>query len=139
MRNILLFSLIAFSQICFAQAEEAEIKIGDTLYFGKCEAESFQYIDLYVKTRFEKDSISYDSLNEWAFYNRFFGTGDFDVSRLPCSYSGKYGIVKHIMSIEDAEGEWHTIVLAMIVDGKSVAYIIESAFIEGEIIHEPVK
>ncbi|MBR9861120.1 hypothetical protein GYB22_10320 [bacterium] len=138
--------ILALGLICgfLAQAqdtelEEHELHIGDTLYFTGCEGSSFEYIDLYVKTRFAIDSISYDTLNGWDFYNRFFPTGDFDMSRLPCEYEGRYGIIKHMMSVEDADGIWHNIVIAMIVDGTSVAYIVEDAFIEGEVLFSPAQ
>lgn len=138
MRFSLILLIATLTLNLYAQ-EEAEIQIGDTLYFTACEGSNYQYIDLYVKTRFEKDSISYDSINGWEFYNRFFNTGDFDVSRMSCDYEGKYGIVKHMMAIEDESGNWHNIVYAMVVDGSSVAYLIEDAFIEGEVLFSPAE
>ena len=138
MRILYLFIIFCSSTLAFAQ-EEVEIQFGDTLYFGQCDAEAYTYIDFYSKTRFELDSISYDSINGWDFYNRFFNTGDFDVSRLPKSFEGAYGIVKHMMSIESTEGVWINIVIVMIEDGKSAAYIVEDAFIEEEVIFAPAQ
>ncbi len=123
----------------FAQAQnEVEIQIGDTLYFGACEGESFEYIDLYVKTRFEDSTeVDFNKLIEWDFYNTFFETGDFDIRRLPCSYSGKYGIIKHMMGVVDEDENYHTVVIVMIESGKSVGYIIEQAFDAEELIFAP--
>ncbi len=138
MRICYLLIIFFSSTFVFAQ-EEVEIQYGDTLYFGQCEAEAYTYIDYYNKTRFELDSISFDTINGWDFYNRFFNTGDFDVSRLPKSFQGTYGIVKHMMSIENSEGDWINVVIVMIQDGKSAAYIVEEAFIEEEVIFAPAQ
>ena len=113
---------------------EVELAIGDTLYFAECNSEAYEYIDLYVKTRFELDSISYDSLNGWEFFNRFFNTGDFDVSRLPCQYQGQYGIIKHMMAVETESGDYLNVIVVMIRDGSSVGYVTEYAF-EDEVIY----
>lgn len=125
--------LVMLAGLSLKAQEEVTLEIGDSLYFEACDQEAYEYIDLYVKTRFELDSISYDSLSDWAFYNRFFNTGDFDVSRLPCKYSGQFGIIKHMMSMQNPEGEWLNVVVAMIKDGKSAAYVVEQAFTEGEV------
>lgn len=138
MRFFYLILFITASSTLFAQ-EEVEINIGDSLYFADCDSGQYDYIDLYVKTRFEKDSISYDTLNGWAFYNRFFNTGDFDVSRLPCRYEGSYGVIKHMMSVKNNEDQWVNVVIVMIKDGKSVGYIVEEAFIREEVIYAPKK
>lgn len=137
MRSILILIFGLSSFLSFAQTEEVELAVGDTLYFGVCDGEAYSYIDLYVKTRFEKDSISYDTLNNWEFYNRFFGSGDFDVTRLPCSYKNSYGIIKHMMSVQNKDGEWMNVVIAMIEDGKSAAYIVEDAFLNEEVLASP--
>ncbi|MFY0643312.1 MAG: hypothetical protein JXR19_02480 [Bacteroidia bacterium] len=136
MRHLISIAFLFVCSLIYAQ-EEHELQFGDTLYFGACHSEAYTYMDLYVKTRFEKDSISYDSLFEWEFYNRFFNTGDFDVSRMPCSYSGKYGVIKHMMAIETDQGDVINVVVAMILDGKSVAYIVEEAFINEEVLLAP--
>ena len=135
MRIILFFSLALFTFTSFAQQDEVTLKFGDTLQFGQCGESAYLYIDLYVKTRFEGDSSSMDSLFDWEFYNAFFNTGDFDVSRLPCSYKGKYGIIKHMMAIEGENDEIYNVIIVMIEDGKSAAYIVEDAFIHEEVIY----
>src|SRR5690606_11428723 len=121
-----------------AQEETVEIGYGDTLYFSHCEGNSYQYIDLYIKTRFEKGIISLDTLFEWEFYNEFFNHGDFDVSRMPCEYAGRYGIIKHMMRIEDDNNEPQNVIILMIEDGISVAYLIEDALLEEEVTLYPV-
>ena len=96
------------------------------------------FIDYYKKTRFETDdTISLNDLYNWDFYNTFFNTGDFDVSRLPCSMKGRYGIIKHIMTITDDKGENHTVVIAMIENNSSAAYIMEEAFLNDELLYAP--
>ena len=123
-----------------AQQEEVEIKIQDTLYFNQCNSTSYQYIDYYKKTRFEeKDTNDLTHIYNWDFYNAFFNTGDFDVSRLPCSMNGKYGIIKHIMSISNEEKKSQTVVIAMIENNISAAYITEKAFLNDELIYAPKK
>lgn len=139
MRMLTIALLFVLNGTVLAQEEnEVELQIGDTLYFSTCTGQAYQYMDLYVKTRFELDSISYDSLNGWEFYNRFFNKGDFDVKRMPCSYQDRYGIIKHMFAITDEMGEVHNIIIAMIRDGSSAAYIVEQAF-EEELIFAPAK
>ena len=123
-----------------AQQEEVEIKIQDTLYFNQCNSTSYQYIDYYKKTRFEeKDTVDLTYIYNWDFYNTFFSTGDFDVSRLPCSMNGKYGIIKHIMSISNEKNKSQTVVIAMIENNISAAYNTEKAFLNDELIYAPKK
>lgn len=135
MRTALLFGLLLIGFISYSQQEEVVLKFGDTLQFNECNGTGYKYIDLYVKTRFEKDSASMDSLFDWEFYNAFFNTGDFDVSRLPCSYQGRYGIIKHMMAIEGEHDDVYNVIIVMIEDGKSAAYIIEDAFTHEEVIY----
>ena len=133
---ILIFNLFTTFTL-FAQ-EEVEIKIQDTLYFNECNSISYKYIDYYKKTRFEeKDTNDLTDMYNWDFYNAFFSTGDFDVSRLPCSMKGKYGIIKHIMSIHSEHNISKTVVIAMIENNISAAYITENAFLNDELIYAP--
>ena len=133
--------LTLFSTVTLlAQQEEVEIKIQDTLYFNQCNSTSYQYIDYYKKTRFEeKDTSDLTHIYNWDFYNAFFNTGDFDVLRLPCSMKGKYGIIKHIMSISNEKNKSQTVVIAMIENNISAAYITEKAFLNDELIYAPKK
>jgi hypothetical protein len=138
LKELILILSLFISAISLAQQEEIEIKFQDTLYFSQCNSNNYQYIDYYKKTRFEeKDSNDLNNLYNWEFYNAFFNTGDFDVSRLPCSMKGKYGIIKHIMNISDENGKLHTVVIAMIVNNLSAAYITEEAFLNNELIYAP--
>ncbi len=137
------FFLMILSFQLFAQQQEAEIQVQDTLFFSDCNGSSFKYIDFYKKSRIEEgDTFNYDTLFFWDFYNTFFELGDFDVSRLPCSFKNDFAIVKHIMALKPTDGsseEPKTIVIAMFPDKISAAYIIEDAFVEGEIIFVPKK
>mgnify|MGYP001057532291 FL=1 len=138
LKNLTLLVIIFLSFNSSAQENEVEIRVQDTLYFDQCNTDSYQFIDYYKKTRFEtKDTISLNDLYNWDFYNTFFNTGDFDVSRLPCSMKGRYGIIKHIMTITDDKGENHTVVIAMIENNSSAAYITEEAFLNDELLYAP--
>lgn len=138
LKNLTLLVIIFLSFTSLAQENEVEIRVQDTLYFDQCNTDSYQFIDYYKKTRFEtEDTISLNDLYNWDFYNTFFNTGDFDVSRLPCSMKGRYGIIKHIMTITDDKGENHTVVIAMIENNSSAAYITEEAFLNDELLYAP--
>ena len=138
LKNLTLLVIIFLSFNSSAQENEVEIGVQDTLYFDQCNTDSYQFIDYYKKTRFEtEDTISLNNLYNWDFYNTFFNTGDFDVSRLPCSMKGRYGIIKHIMTITDNKGENHTVVIAMIENNSSAAYITEEAFLNDELLFAP--
>lgn len=138
LKNLTLLVIIFMSFNSSAQENEVEISVQDTLYFDQCNTDSYQFIDYYKKTRFEtEDTISLNDLYNWDFYNTFFNTGDFDVSRLPCSMKGRYGIIKHIMTITDDKGENHTVVIAMIENNSSAAYITEEAFLNDELLYAP--
>ena len=138
LKNLTLLVIIFLSFNSLAQENEVEIRVQDTLYFDQCNTDSYQFIDYYKKTRFEtEDTINLNDLYNWDFYNTFFNTGDFDVSRLPCSMKGRYGIIKHIMTITDDKGENHTVVIAMIENNSSAAYITEEAFLNDELLYAP--
>ena len=138
LKNLTLLIIIFLSFNSSAQENEVEIRVQDTLYFDQCNTDSYQFIDYYKKTRLEtEDTISLNDLYNWDFYNTFFNTGDFDVSRLPCSMKGRYGIIKHIMTITDDKGENHTVVIAMIENNSSAAYITEEAFLNDELLYAP--
>ena len=138
LKNLTLLIIIFLSFNSSAQENEVEIRVQDTLYFDQCNTDSYQFIDYYKKTRFEtEDTINLNDLYNWDFYNTFFNTGDFDVSRLPCSMKGRYGIIKHIMTITDDKGENHTVVIAMIENNSSAAYITEEAFLNDELLYAP--
>ena len=140
MKYIIAFCLAMFFQLANAQElKEVEVTAGDTVYFSSCKGEAYQYMDYYKKTRFELDSISYDTISGWPFYQRFFMTGDFDVMPLPCEFEGKFGIVKHTMVAKDQEDVMRNVVIAMIVDGSSAVFIVEESFMTGEVILSPSK
>ncbi len=132
----LLLLISIFTHTAYAQTEEVNLQIGDTLYFDACDGDNYTYIDYYKKTRFEKDTLDTDTISGWKFYNAFFETGDFDVTRMPCELKGQYGITNHIMlaTIDDTE---KMVVIAVIEKGVSIAYIIEESFSIGEVVYAP--
>jgi hypothetical protein len=136
MKIVLLILISGLTLTASAQLQEAEIQIGDTLYFDVCDGDDYKFIDYYKKTRFETDTLDTDTISGWAFYKAFFNTGDFDVTRMPCELQGRYGIINHMMvsKIGDAE---KMVVVAVIEKGVSVAYIVEDAFSEGEVTYAP--
>jgi aryl carrier-like protein len=142
-KKLIIFIGFACVGILTHAQNEAELSVGDTLIFDGCDSISFKYIDLYVKTRFEEGkAIDFDTLNEWAFYDAFFNTGDFDVTRLPCSYEGRSAVIKHMFAAEVPTEDGGipkimTVVIAMIDKGKSAAYIIEEAFYNEEVLFVP--
>lgn len=140
MKNSTLILTLFTGATALAQQNEVEIKIQDTLFFNECNTDTYQFIDYYKKTRFDpNDTIDLTQLYNWDFYNSFFNTGDFDVSRLPCSMKGQYGVIKHIMRITDEKNNNHTIVITMIENNVSAAYITEGAFLNDELIYAPKK
>jgi len=87
--------------------------------------------------RFENDSVDFDTTEGWFFYNTYFDSGDFDVSRMPCSLSGSFGIIKHMMEVTDQEGNQQTVVIVLIDHGNAAAYIVADAFLSEEILYAP--
>lgn len=135
-KTLFLILILACISQGFAQ-EEVQLQLDDTLYFAPIEADNYIYIDYYKKTRFEKERIDMDTCYNLNFYNRFFGDGDFDVSRMPKRLANSYGIIKYIMAGQDAEGNNVNIIIAMIENGVSAAYIMEDAFIHEEVLYAP--
>jgi hypothetical protein len=129
---ILLFVILASISQGFAQ-DEVQLQLDDTLYFAPIATDNYVYIDYYKKTRFEKDKIDFDTCYNQNFYNLFFGDGDFDVSRMPKRLANSYGIIKYIMAGKDAAGNDVNVIIAMIENGVSAAYIMEDAFIHEEV------
>ena len=123
----LLLLLFAFCT-CSAQ-EEKELSIGDTLYFHTCKGDNYQYIDLYVKTRWEDTTLTYNQYTGEGFYEYFFSKGDFDVARMPCSYQGKFAVISAAQEVPRNDGTSRLVVLAIIEKDKRLAWLeIEKAF-----------
>jgi hypothetical protein len=138
MNKIIITTLVLIAAATLARAQEdVQLQLGDTLYFANGEGDSYTYIDYYQKTRFEKEKVDFDSLYNWEFYNTFFGTGDFDVTRMPKSMKGRYGIIKHFMAVQDDAGKDRNVVIVMIENGVSAAYIVEEAFLNEEVLYAP--
>lgn len=85
--------MLSFSSIS-AQNKELNLQIGDTVTFvSNCDSGTFNYIDLYTKTRYLDSNVVYDTLTGDGFYQAFFFDGDFNAERLPCSYSNQKFII----------------------------------------------
>lgn len=72
-----------------------EIDIGhlDTAQIGKpTKVDFFEHLDMFRKTRWDKDAPGYDTATGNGFYGSFF-KGDFDVSELPASYKGEKFVI----------------------------------------------
>lgn len=131
---------MALSTVSYGQidnTEEVQLSIGDTLFFDNCNGENYQYIDFYKKTRFEGDKVDYDTLNGEEFYAHFFNTGDFDVTRLPCSFKNSYGTIKHMMTVDVQDGQRRNIIVLMVENGVTAAHVVEEAFINEEVLYVP--
>jgi hypothetical protein len=128
MRNLtLLLALLAYS-FCDAQ-EQKELTIGDTLYFHDCNGLNYEYIDLYLKTRWEDTSLTYNLNSGDGFYEYFFSKGDFDVARMPCSYKGDFAVISAAQQVPRNDGTTRLVVLAVLEKDKKVAWLeIEKAF-----------
>lgn len=137
MRYIIGFLLIIGAITPGYTQEEVQLQLDDTLYFAPINTENYIYIDYYKKTRFEKEIVDMDTLYNKEFYNTFYGDGDFDVSRMPKRMAGKYGIIKYMMTGNDADGNEVNVIIALIENGVSVAYIMEDAFINEEVFYAP--
>ena len=137
MRVIQLVVLIIPAMVALAQ-QESELQVGDTLFFGNCNAETYTYIDRYKKSRIEEaDTADYSQLEFWDFYNTFFELGDFDVSRMACDKKDDFCIIKHMMMLSAEQSEPVTVVIGLMSNGLSAAYITEDAFINEEVLLAP--
>ena len=66
---LILLAVIVIHIGVSAQVEkEVQIKIHDTIYFDECQGDVYEHIDLYKKTRFEQDTVDFDSVDGEAFY-----------------------------------------------------------------------
>lgn len=130
MKRIWLVILIILPAISHAQNEtEMEMEVGDTLIFGKCEGDNFQYIDLYRKTRVEETDLTYDSITGEGFYEYFFSKGDFDVHRLPADYSGRKCVISAVNVVTQKDGSQRLVIFATVKKDEEVVWIeAEKAF-----------
>lgn len=132
---VLVFTILGY--VSFAQ-QESELQAGDTLYFATCDSSNYTYIDYYKKSRIEDgDTLNYNKLEFWEFYNAFFELGDFDVTRMPCERQEDFCIVKHMMQLTAEGSPPVTVVIGLMSDGLSAAYIVEDAFLAEEVLLAP--
>jgi hypothetical protein len=100
--------LIAFvTQAQGLQQVQKNIEVGMEVTLKPCSASMYyRYLDLYTKTRFDSNKPPViDSTSGEGLYEYYFTPGDFDASRLPCSYAGKkYKVAAlHIFEDENAK------------------------------------
>mgnify|MGYP001062155988 CR=1 FL=1 len=113
------------------------LEIGDTLTFKtNCNNGTFRFIDLYTKTRYTDSILNFNYFTGEGFHNAFFGSGDFDAKRLPCSYNGqKFTIISTQNFADKNTGEQRFIVFVMLEDWRKVAWIeFIEAYEAGEIV-----
>lgn len=132
-RKLLILTALIGCGLSGYTQEETDLKVGDVLEFAPQKNENYSFIDLYVKTRQAPHDLSYDSLTGDGFYEYFFHTGDFDVSRLPSSYQGKRAKIAAFRLVSDESGNTRTIVLAVITPDKEVVWLEAEAFVNEEV------
>lgn len=132
-RKFFILSALFLVTLSGSAQEERDLQIGDILEFAPQTAETYTYIDLYVKTRHVNHELTYDSLTGDGFYEYFFHTGDFDVSRLPASYQGKRAKIASFRLVSDESGNTRTIVLAIIEADREVVWLEADAFMKEEV------
>lgn len=148
-RNIKLLGIV-FSAVAFfntvsvsAQTEDTDttkqlvIEIGDTLTFKtNCETGTFNFIDLYTKTRYTDSILNFNYFTGEGFHKAFFGSGDFDAARLPCSYNGqKFAIISTQYFTDKNTGVQRFVVFVMLEDWRKVAWLeFIDAYQAGEVV-----
>jgi|GEM_PF-658234 len=148
-RNMKLLAIVfcgvvfSYSATIKAQTQDTDttkqlvLEIGDTLTFKTyCENGTFNFIDLYTKTRYTDSILNFNYFTGEGFHNAFFGSGDFDAKRLPCSYNGqKFTIISTQYFMDKNTGEQRFVVFAMLEDWRKVAWIeFIDAYESGEIV-----
>ncbi|MFM1899063.1 MAG: hypothetical protein RL577_1303 [Bacteroidota bacterium] len=75
---------------------EVEIGCGDTAIIGVSSlgvGSEFAHIDAIRKTRWPDRPLAYDTATGKGLYASFFGSGDFNLAKLPASYAGRYLVI----------------------------------------------
>lgn len=139
MKYLLVIITLSISLNSYSQKKEnLELAVGDTLEFGKCKGADYLYMDLYTKTRFEPNNDTFDIETGDGFYNYFFNTGDFDATKLPCSYSGKKASIVAFQDVEDNEThEIRTIILVKVAEHSVVWIEFLQAYDNDEVLVIP--
>lgn len=134
--RIIYFAIFSFIFLSTQAQQEKSIEIGDTVFFADNTNESYEYIDLFRKTRCALNFPDFFQFESDEFYQKFYLTGDFDASRMPSKYAGTWAVIKHIALFPDENDELPNklIVIALLPDGKSTAHITEKAFEMGEVL-----
>ncbi|MSQ79900.1 MAG: hypothetical protein EXR21_09565 [Flavobacteriaceae bacterium] len=134
--------LVLFAPLlCKCQIENKEttlnFSIGDTVLFEPCSGkESYQFIDLYTKTRIIDTSLWYNEETGEGFYSMFFLTGDLDGKRLPCNFQKLTATIITAMQVKDKNTKTDKWVVLAWVNKKErrVVWIeVEKALHAGEV------
>ncbi len=100
---VLLFFIPLLSKSQVGKKETTlNFSIGDTVIFEQCTGkESYQFIDLYAKTRIIDTTLWYNEETGEGFYSMFFLTGDLDGKRLPCNFQKQTATIITAMQVKD--------------------------------------
>ena len=134
--------ILSFNLTQAQESEELTIAIGDTIMFKtSCDSGTFNYIDLYTKTRYYDTIVNYDTITGDGFYKSFFFDGDFGAERLPCSYNGQKFTINSAQYFEDNNTkEERLIVFVRLESWDKVAWVeLIDAYEGGEILLEGSK
>lgn len=132
-RVFLIFLYLTIGILESRAQSEVQIQVGSILELAPTDSASYQYIDLYTKTRFETAEVSQDSISSAGLYNYFFSRGDFDAYRLPATMQGQQLRIAAFQNVEDKEGNIRTIILCWFQQNKSMIWIEMNAFDAGEV------
>lgn len=132
-QRFIFFLCLTFAVLDSTAQTEVQIQVGSLLELAPIDSSSYQYIDLYTKTRFEEQEIYYDSLSGSGLYDYFFGRGDFDAHRLPGTMNGERLKIAAFQNVEDQDGNVRTIILCWQQQNKSMIWIEMNAFDVGEV------
>jgi hypothetical protein len=104
---------------------DKQIEVGMEVVLNNCPSgKSFQYIDLYSKTRYNSSvQPNIDSATGNGVYEYYFTPGDFDASRLPCSFSGKKYKVAALHVFEGENGQDKRVMLLYTSDMLKIIWV----------------
>jgi hypothetical protein len=92
---------------------QKDVEVGMEVTLMPCSASIFyRHIDLYTKTRYDSNKPpQIDSASGEGLYDYFFTPGDFDASRLPCTYASKKYKVAALHIFEEENGKEKRVML----------------------------
>lgn len=129
MRLFLLFGFFFF-HFCpvNAQGKMVNLKVGDSLTFGKCanKPHGFVSVDLMIRTRWQSPAKPYNKVTGEGFYESYFTGSDFSPKRMPCHYEGlKVRIVSIHQFPKDDKSGMRTVFFAQTGKNENELFWIE--------------